>query len=265
MPLALIPPGRFLMGSPETERTRLEDEGPRREVAITRGFYLGVVPVTQAQFLAVMGDNPAFFHEGNGGGPDHPVEAVTWAEAVEFCRRLSQLPDEKAAGRAYRLPTEAEWEYACRAGTTSPFFFGEALTAEQANYRLSYPGHILHDGRSVEYPPRRGPDGLPLEKTSPVGSYPANAWGLHDLHGNVWEWCADRYEPGWYQAGPEADPVNTRGDRPRLIRGGAWREPAWKCRSASREGWPLPPADPGKFRSYDLGFRVVCGADGVKA
>src|SRR5262249_40582503 len=131
MELILVPAGRFLMGSPSTEEGHSSDEGPPHEVHIARPFYLGIYPVTQHEYELVMNRNPSRFGPESGGGPEHPVERVTWEEADAFCRRLSSLPLEKRARRVYELPTEAEWEYACRAGTTAPFAFGDALSSEQ--------------------------------------------------------------------------------------------------------------------------------------
>ncbi len=166
MKLALIPAGTFLMGSPDSELGRCPDEGPQHEVTISRPFYLSIHPVTQREYQTVMGVNPACFMANLfKRNPGHPVEQVSWDEAVDFCQRLSSLAAEKHAGRVYRLPTEAEWEYACRAGTTTPFHFGTSLFSIQAN---------------IDYNRNR---------TTKVGSYPPNAWGLYDMHGNVWEWC----------------------------------------------------------------------------
>src|SRR5262249_3788378 len=133
MKFVLLPPGTFLMGSPPGEDQRGADEGPQRRVTLTRAFYLGVGPVTQQEYQALMGENPSRFKRGEGGGPGHPVEQVTWHQAVEFCKKLAALGEEKKAGRNYALPSEAEWEYACRAGCASPFAFGEALSAADAN------------------------------------------------------------------------------------------------------------------------------------
>jgi formylglycine-generating enzyme required for sulfatase activity len=190
MQLALIPSGTFLMGSPDSEAERSDNQGPRHQVTITRPFYLGVYPVTQRPYAAVMGINPASFNEANGGGPDHPVENVSWDEAVEFCKRLSDRPEEKQSGRVYGLPTEAEWEYACRGGASfsSPFHYGASLSSTQANFDGNHP----YGGAA------RGPY---LQKTSKVGSYKPNAFGLFDLHGNVWEWCHDWYGEKYYASG----------------------------------------------------------------
>ncbi|MCI0457961.1 MAG: SUMF1/EgtB/PvdO family nonheme iron enzyme [Gemmataceae bacterium] len=274
MPLALVHAGRFLMGSPEGEPHRLADEGPRFEVAITRPFYLGVYPVTQRQYERVMGTNPAYFRGGNGGGPDHPIEQVTWHNANDFCTRLTQLPAERAAGRVYRLPSEAQWEYACRAGTTSAYHVGDTLTPEQATFDSTHAGGITPEGLAFDYSNAPGP----RRTTTRVGAYPPNPWGLYDMHGNVWEWCQDYYDARFYQTvswrtlrvasgppgggatlqrtGPVVDPVNDRPTGRHSIRGGAWREPDWKCRSASREGWPV--SSESHLRYRDLGFRVLC-------
>lgn len=206
MRLLLIPPGRFLMGSPDTEANRSTDEGPQHEVKIAKAFYLGIYTVTQAQWRVVMGNNPSYFCAAGEGknsveglDTDHfPVERVSWEDAQQFCAALSALPAEKAAGRVYRLPTECEWEYTCRAGTTTPFHFGESLSSKQANFDGSYP---YGDAEEGPY----------LQRTCQVGSYPGNAWGLHDMHGNVWEWCADWYTP--YREGEQrSDPIGSSGE-----------------------------------------------------
>lgn len=238
MKLVLLPQGTFQMGSPETEPGRRDNEGPLHEVSLTKAFYMGAHPVTQAAFARVMGRNPSRFNANNGGGPEHPVESVTWEEAVEFCRRLSELPDEKTAGRKYRLPTEAEWEYACRAGSTSAFCFGASLGASQANF----------DGR---FPEGGAKPGFFLEKTTQVGAYPANNFGLHDMHGNVWEWCADWHDSDAYRHSVKRNPQGPAAGRYRVLRGGSWRCHAVTCRSAYRNG-----LSPGS-RDRCTGFRVV--------
>ncbi len=232
MKLVLVPAGKFWMGSPESESGRARDEGPRREVTITRPFYLGAFPVTQEQYRKVTGANPSHFRRALGHDTsDFPVETVSWDDAVAFCRALSELPDERRKGRTYRLPTEAEWEHACRAGTTTPFAFGRALSSDQANF----------DGR---HPYAAGARGDFLQRTSAVGSYPANAWGLFDMHGNVWEWCGDWYAADSYRraAGQGTE---------RVLRGGSWQNHGRLCRSACRDR-----AGPG-YRSLNTGFRVV--------
>ncbi len=222
MKLVLIPPGEFMMGSPESEEDRNSDEGPQHRVRITRPFYFGTYQVTQEEYERVMGTNPSSFSRGGGGndrvsGMDtsrFPVETVSWNDAAEFCRKLSALPAERAAGREYRLPTEAEWEYACRAGTTTPFHFGSVLNGRQANV----------DGNRPYGTSEKGPY---LQRTTTVGSYSANGFGLFDMHGNVWEWCADWFSSDYYANSPVDDPFTQRGHSfgPRtimLIAGKSW-------------------------------------------
>jgi formylglycine-generating enzyme required for sulfatase activity len=230
--LVLIPAGTFLMGSPENEIGRRQNEGPQHEVAITRPFYLSAHPVTQGQFEQVIGRNPSKHNAETGGSPDHPVEYVTWEEAVEFCRRISE------GERVYRLPTEAEWEYACRAGTTTPFGFGGALSPAQANFDANFPYGDAPRGRF-------------LEQTTAVGIYPPNNFGLHDVHGNVWEWCADWFDSEYYRHSPRRDPAGPPSGKYRLIRGGSWANHAATCRSAHRNGLA-----PNRRDGY-TGFRVV--------
>jgi formylglycine-generating enzyme required for sulfatase activity len=246
MKLVLIPPGEFMMGSPEGEKDRQEREGPQHRVRITRPFYFGVYQVTQEEYEQVMGTNPsAFSRDGRNSGrvsgldtSRFPVESVSWNDAVEFCRRLSALPAERSAGREYRLPTEAEWEYACRAGTTTPFHFGSVLNGRQAN----------HDGN---YPYGTSEKGPYLERTTTVGSYSANGFGLYDMHGNVWEWCADWHAGDYYANSPVNDPKGPASGSGRVIRGSSWGSFAGRCRSANRSG-PSP-----GFRAIVLGFRLA--------
>jgi uncharacterized protein (TIGR02996 family) len=204
MAFAWIPPGTFLMGSPPDEEQRSDDEALHR-VTLTRGFYMGIYPVTQTQWRSVQGSNPSHFK-----GDDRPVEKVSWDHCQDFCARL---------GQRFRLPTEAEWEYACRAGTTTPFFFGATLSTEQANY----------DGRHTYV---KGKKGVYRKQTTPVGSFPGNAWGLCDLHGNVWEWCQDWYGP--YPAGEITDPQGGNNGDARVLRGGSWYCNSSRCRSGVR-------------------------------
>jgi formylglycine-generating enzyme required for sulfatase activity len=227
MKLVLIPAGEFMMGSPANEAERGGDEGPQHRVKITRPFYMGVYLVTQAKYKAVMGVNPSQFK-----GEINPVEEVTWNDAVEFCRKLSEK-----TGQTVRLPTEAEWEYACRAGTTTPFNTGETISTDQANYW----GNYTYGS---------GSKGVWRRKTVPVGSFAPNAWGLYDMHGNVEEWCQDWYGP--YQAGEAVDPLGAATGEYRVTRGGCWDYNPGACRSASRFWGP-----PG-YQGYDIGFRVAC-------
>ena len=198
----------------------------------------------------MMVSNPSSFSEGGRfearvAGLDtsrFPVETVSWSDAVEFCTRLSSLPDEKAAGRIYRLPTEAEWEYAARAGTTTPFHVGNVLTGHQANF----------DGR---YPYGASDDGPHMRRPTVVGSYPANALGLHDMHGNVWEWCSDWYSPTYYRVRSTEDPTGPTGYFVRrVIRGGGWNSFGKFARSAYRRRFG---SRAGRCRACDIGFRVA--------
>jgi formylglycine-generating enzyme required for sulfatase activity len=235
--LVHIPQGTFLMGAGEGDEGYYEDELPQHSVTVPE-FYLGKYPVTQAQWCAVATGLPKIEHDldpdpSRFKGDTHPVERVNWYEAVEFCRRLSQ-----ATGQNYRLPSEAEWEYACRAGTTTPFHFGETITIDLASYDDS-------------------PKGKYREQTTPVGSFPPNGFGLHDMHGNVWEWCFDlwheNYEgaptdgSAWVEEVEEQDEEQSR-----LIRGGSWSVDLWNCRSAYRN------RDTPDNRNSNIGFRVCC-------
>jgi formylglycine-generating enzyme required for sulfatase activity len=244
MKFVLIPAGKFLMGASASEIGWGADEGPQHEVEISSPFYLCVHLVTQEQFESLMGSNPAHFSpRGQGNlavqGLDTgrlPVDNVLFGEAMAFCQKLSARPEEK--GRAYRLPNEAEWEYACRAGTTTRFAFGDTISTTQANF-LSGDGIV----RNVRRP-------------TPVGSYPANAWGLFDMHGNLWEWCADSYDPDYYARSPKVNPLNDKpsADDKRVLRGGSFSADMDLCRSAKRY------ASPGgnKVRFSAVGFRVAC-------
>ena len=227
MELVLIPAGEFMMGSPANEAKRGSDESQHR-VRITRAFYMGKYEVTQAEYQVVMGTNPSKFK-----GASNPVEQVSWNDSTEFCRKLSER-----SGKQVRLPTEAEWEYACRAGTTTPFHYGSSLGSDQANFDGNFP-----DGGAAR--------GTYREKTTPVGSFQANAWGLHDMHGNVWEWCGDWYDEGYYGKSPGQNPTGPTSGGYRVLRGGAWSNFGLSCRSALRSG--LIPSD----RNDHIGFRVV--------
>ncbi len=250
MKLVYCPPGNFRMGSPISEPWRGADE-EQVDVTLTKGFWLGKYEVTQQEYSQIMGANPSEFsakgsmsHATGGKGTDKfPVENVTWHDACAFCRKLTD--DERAAGSLpsdweYTLPTEAEWEYACRAGTTTATAFGEQLNACLANCN----GEI----------PYAGPFGGPyLMRPTAVGSYRANAWGLYDMHGNVWEWCRDVYHynlPGGVD--PEAKLKHAKIKAySRIVRGGSWLSVPRICRSAHR--FRDPPGD----RYYYIGFRVA--------
>ncbi|MBE9140831.1 formylglycine-generating enzyme family protein [Nodosilinea sp. LEGE 07088] len=244
--MVLITGGGFLMGSPDNEIDRWDDEGPQHEVTVPTCF-MGKFPITQAQWRVVVETYPQVEQEldpdpANFKGDHRPVEQVSWLDATEFCARLSQK-----TGREYRLPTEAEWEYACRAGTTTPFAFGETLTSDLVNY----------NGDSYNH----GPQGESRGETTDVGSLPnANQFGLYDMHGNVWEWCQDHWHDN-YEGEPPADgrawlfsDERKDGETGRLLRGGSWDHSPRGCRSACRNG-PYPDA-----RDLSDGFRVVCSA-----
>jgi formylglycine-generating enzyme required for sulfatase activity len=274
LPLLWIPPGRFWMGSPETEAERRASEGPQHLVQLT-GFFMGQTPIAQAQWRAVaqwepregerwgkaLTPNPSFFpnqretskqkgplrkgadalvdRERSSETPTteddrRPVEKVSWDDAMEFCSRLRQR-----TGRHYTLPSEAQWEYACRAGTTTPFAFGETITPELANYRGS---ETYGQGRKGEF----------RKQTTPVGMFDANAWGLQDMHGNVWEWCLDHWHESYEGAPEDGSAWLSEGGESRLLRGGSWLDGPRVCRSAFRLH-ALPDG-----ASDFVGFRVVC-------
>jgi formylglycine-generating enzyme required for sulfatase activity len=240
MKFALIPAGAFLMGSPQEEKRRSKDE-EQHEVEITRPFYLGVFEVTQKQWRAVMGSNPSSFNQDRLGSntDDFPVESVSWQDVQTFLEKLAALEEEKKEGRRYRLPTEAEWEYACRGGASEyqVFHYGNSLSSRQANFNGNYPYEVA-----------KGPY---LERTSQVGSYEPNRFGLYDMHGNVWEWCSDWYDKDCYKKSPPRDPAGPAEGSSRVIRGGSWDCFGQRCRSAWRNG--IEPAN----RFEYLGFRVV--------
>jgi formylglycine-generating enzyme required for sulfatase activity len=245
MDMIWIPGGAFQMGSPDDEPNRSNAEGPQHRVSV-EPFLMGRYPVTQAQWRAVaampqaqqsLKPDPSRFK-----GDRRPVEQVSWYDAVEFCARLSAH-----TGREYRLPTEAEWEYACRAGTTTPFHFGETITTELANYR----GTDWEGVGSGSY--GEGPKGEYREETTPVDHFGiANGFGLCDMHGNVFEWCQDEYHDS-YKGAPEDGSAWGNGGNGKyaVLRGGSWLFTPWICRSACRNvSYPRV--------SYDyIGFRVV--------
>jgi formylglycine-generating enzyme required for sulfatase activity len=236
MKLLLIPKGTFMMGSPESEEGHQRNNETQHEVTISKDYYLGVYEVTQAQYEKVMGKNPSLFQGAIVGNEnaDLPVDNVSWDDVVEFCKKLSDLPEEKKAGRMYRLPTEAEWEYACRAGSKTAYSFDdeEGLLPE-------YGWFSRNSSR----------------RTHTVGLLEPNAWGLHDMHGNVWEWCSDWYEE--YPKGAVSDPTGPKEGSDRVIRGGSWDYEAAHCRSANRNG-----RDP-SFRFDYYGFRVALSSSGI--
>ena len=230
MKFARIPPGTFTMGSSNKEKGRGDDEIVRK-ITFPRGFALSVFAVTQEEWKAVMGNNPSVFK----GQKKLPVENVSWQDCQAFCKKLGDR--EK---KPYRLPTEAEWEYACRAGTMTPYHFGETLATDQANYN----GNFIYGN---------GKKGVYRERTTPVGSFPANAWGLHDMHGNVWQWCNDWQ--GGYAQKDLVDPQGPKTGKNRILRGGSWGSHPIFCRSANRNF-----GDP-ESRTEFYGFRVCLPAE----
>ena len=239
--MVLIPGGSFIMGSQEEEEGSSDNERPQHQVTI-KPFCFGKYPITQAQWQAVaalppvkqeLKPNPSRFK-----GANRPIECVSWHDAVEFCNRLSNHTQ-----RPYRLPSEAEWEYACRAGTTTPFHFGETITTDLANYNGNY---TYGNGVKGSY----------RAETTEVGSFEiANQFGLYDMHGNVWEWCQDDWHDNYEGAPTDGSAYisnDTKSDK--LLRGGSWDDYTVYCRSAYRYYYGAG------FGLIDFGFRVVCGA-----
>jgi formylglycine-generating enzyme required for sulfatase activity len=231
--MVFIPGGSFMMGSSTDERKSSSSERPRHKVTIP-DFYMGRYPVTQAQYKFIMGKIPSPFSRQ---GDNKPVDLVSWNEAVAFCQKLSAV-----TSKTYRLPSEAEWEYACRAGTTTPFYFGKTITTDLANYcGCSTYGQV--------------PNSLYRKETTTVGSFPPNAFGLYDMHGNVWEWCQDVWHDS-YQGAPSDGRAWTEGNtftqERRVLRGGSWSDIPWYCRSACRS------SNYADNRYILNGFRVAC-------
>ncbi len=258
----------FEMGAPAGEQGRRADE-PLHTVRLTKSFLMGAHEVTQDEYQTVMKRAPSWFAK-TGGGKEKvanfdtgrfPVERVTWFDAIEFCNRLSaldgfpayyKLADETredgvlkkgtvtvAGGNGYRLPTEAEWEYACRAGSETPFHFGRrVINGRESNFKTLLGGY-------------GGPETVSVGRTTPTGHYPRNRWGIHDAHGNVAEWCWDWYDKDAYAGDPRVDPTGPALGAHRVVRGGAWLTDSLSCRSAAR-GSQLP-TEP----TYTTGFRVA--------
>ncbi|WP_435020542.1 bifunctional serine/threonine-protein kinase/formylglycine-generating enzyme family protein [Tundrisphaera sp. TA3] len=256
MNLVLLPSGKFLMGAPEEEPEASDDEKPQHRVRIEQAFYMGAYEVTQGEYQKVMGVNPSWF-AATGGGKAHvagldtsrfPVEQVSWKDAVSFCNKLSDLEGLRrcyADGEAsiegadgYRLPTEAEWEYACRAGTTTAFAFGDRITSNEANFDGEF---TYNDSRP----------GVARERSTQVGSFPGNAFGLFDMHGNVSEWCADGYDGSYQPLSQGDDPDDPEDSSVRMVRGGGMMNIPRHCRSATRL------RQVNYFRSNVVGFRVA--------
>ena len=226
--MVYIPGGIFMMGSPATESGRYNNESPQHQVTVS-AFYAGKYPITQAQYEAVMENNPSYFK-----GKKLPVDRVSWNQAVEFCRKLSEK-----TGKIYRLLSEAEWEYACRAGTTTPFYLGETITTDLVNY-------------NGQYPYARAPRGLYREQTIDAGSFPPNPFGLYDMHGQVWEWCSDEGRYNYDGAPTDGSSWETGTSNFRVRRGGSWNRDAVHCRAAIRFYFY------GRLSSLSLaGFRVA--------
>ena len=218
--MAAIPGGSFMMGQLEDEGGRYNNASPQHQVTVP-SFFMGKYPVTQAQYQAIMGANPSYFK-----GSNRPVEKVSWKNAVTFCEKLSQK-----IGKSYRLPSEAEWEYACRARTTTPFHFGDTITTDLANYNGNY------------------------KETTEVGSFGvANNFGLYDMHGNVWEWCQDSWHSSYKGAPTDGSAwLDTEENTNlKLLRGGSWCYNPDYCRSAFRDPYNLDDLN------FNIGFRVVC-------
>ncbi|NEP53312.1 MAG: formylglycine-generating enzyme family protein, partial [Moorea sp. SIO3C2] len=242
--MVYIPEGSFSMGSSIRERWIDDRERPQHQVTI-QPFFLGKYPVTQAQWRAVVQNLPKVKHDldpdpSEFKGENRPVERVTWFDAVEFCDRLS-----KHTGNKYRLPSEAEWEYACRARTIKPFHYGDTITSELANYKAS---HTYAEEAKGEY----------LRKTTDVGRFPPNGFGLYDMHGNVWEWCADPFHDN-YKGAPIDGSIWSKKYNPSddyIMRGGSWNTEPGDCRSAFRSNY----LDYFNFRIFifvKVGFRVA--------
>jgi formylglycine-generating enzyme required for sulfatase activity len=228
MRLVLVPAGEFTMGSPADDEYSYADDRPQHRVRITKAFYLGVCEVTQGQYEAVMGSRPWSGQQCVKEGADYPASYVNWEDAVAFCEKLSAKE-----GRTYRLPTEAEWEYACRAGSTTRFFFGNDPSA--FGNHAWYDENAWHAGEKYAHA---------------VGRKKPNGWGLYDMHGNVWEWCSDWWDQGYYRQSAVDDPTGPSSGECRVLRGGSWRHRARGSRSANRLMWrPV-------FQGRDFGFRV---------
>ena len=241
-----IPPGEFMMGSPKDEKGRWSAEGPVHNVQIASGYWMAETACTQSVWTAIMGENPSHFSDA----PENPVENVSWFDCQRFCERLNKANNDLLA----HLPTEAQWEYACRAGTQTPFSFGKELTLEHANYN----GKWTYDEKDNDVKEKS------LRRTVDVKSYKRNQWGLYQMHGNVWEWCEDDWHDNhegatkdgstWIDDGSGAG----KDDKRKVVRGGAWASRGRYLRSAYRD--PLDAA----VARLSLGFRVSLGQPAPK-
>ena len=244
-----IPAGTFVMGSPDEEGDRTDAEGPQHEVSLSQ-FFIAQYPVTQAQWRAVAAirqvNQRLKFNPSEFKGDLNPVEQVSWYDAVEFCDRITIHTN-----RPYRLPTEAEWEYACRAGTTTPFNCGQTITTDLANYRGT-DDDLGHSGSYGD-----GPKGEYRQKTTPVDYFGGvNTFGLADMHGNVWEWCQDHWHDNYEGAPTDGSAWLTDNEKAnRILRGGSWLNHPSLCRSAYCYSHTFP-----AYRYSRIGFRVVCSA-----
>lgn len=228
MEFAYIPGGSFVMGSPEIEEKSLDTERPQHKVTL-QPFNMQVTPVTQKQWMEIMGKNPSEFK-----GKERPVDSVSWNDCQELIKKLN-LRD---PGNNYRLPSESEWEYSCRAGTTTPFNTGTTINTDQAN---------SHDNCTYG----SGVEGVYHGESTPLKSFSPNSWGLYDMHGNVWEWCEDRWH-GNHEGAPTDGSAWVEGDNDRVLRGGSWYHYSKCCRSAARGN-----DDPSYNRDIDYGFRLA--------
>jgi formylglycine-generating enzyme required for sulfatase activity len=229
-----IPDGSFMMGSPPNEEGSQANEQPQHRVDL-KAFYLGQTEVTQAQYQVVMGKNPSEFK-----GLELPVEQISWLDAKEFCQKISQK-----TGKIYDLPSESQWEYACRARTTSAFAFGDSIITDAANYN----GSSIHNN---------APKGDYRKETTNVNTFPPNSFGLFDIHGNVWEWCEDSWHENYQGApvnGKAWEDKDVKPNDKRILRGGDWFKSPYNCRAAGRFKWLL------SVRNNGFGFRIMCPQD----
>jgi formylglycine-generating enzyme required for sulfatase activity len=251
MKLVLVKAGKFKMGSPKDEKTAENHEWPQHEVEISKDFFIGSTEVTQKQYKAITGNNPSRFNKDLKDGPvgnlatdDFPVDCVSYDDVEQFLKKLNAKAEEKRFSVTYRLPTEAEWEYACRGGPSAsnePFHFKKptsSLSFGQANFQSNNP---FGDGKK----------GASLGRPTVVASYEPNALGVYDMHGNLWEWVQDWYDANYYSKSPRKDPTGPQNGTNRVIRGGGWYSDGYRCRAAFRNSYSY------SGLADSLGFRVV--------